>query len=222
MAWASLRPIVVSARTAVVFLVGLAILTQPIVGDAPGLEDSYTYGATPLALDDGETVATLHHHPAVGYGVADQLELVHRAANDTVSQPVDAVSPAVERMTSFRYLADDPGDQYYRINARVANGTITLDATPVSARTVAEDLAIAPADAAAPVRDALDGNATSHTKYPAALVRTDGGYALVRVVATERVPEPYIVPKIAAYGFAVALLVWGVLSVYRERVERDS
>ncbi|MBP1955614.1 hypothetical protein J2752_002537 [Halarchaeum rubridurum] len=211
----------VSARTAVVFLVGLAILCQPVVGDAPGLEDRYTYGATPLALDDGETVATLHHHPAVGYGVDDQLDAVHRAANDTVTRPADAVPPDVARLTSLRYLADDPADRYYRLDARVTDGTFRLNATSVSARAVAADLAVAPADAPAPMRDALDGNATSGQEYPAAVLRTDDGYALVRVVATERVPDPYTVPKIAAYGFAVALLVWGCLSVYRERVERE-
>ncbi|GGN20039.1 hypothetical protein [Halarchaeum nitratireducens] len=212
----------VSARTLLALLVGLAILTQPVVGDPPGLDTQYTYGATPFGADDGEAVHSLYHLPAVGYGVDSQLTVVRQAANDTVTRPVDEVPPEVERLTEVRFLADDRGDQYYRLDARIDGETFTLNATPVSARAVAADLAVAPADAPAPIRDALDGNATSRQSYPAAVLRTDDGYALVRTVATERVPDPYTVPKIAAYGFAVALVVWGCLSVYRERVKRET
>ncbi|QLC34322.1 hypothetical protein EFA46_008920 [Halarchaeum sp. CBA1220] len=209
----------VSARTLLALLVGLAILTHPIVGDAPGLDTQYTYEATPVDLDDGETVQSLYHLPEVAYGVASQKTAVEQAANDTVTRPVSDVPPEVERLTDVRFLADDVGDRYYRVDARIDGDTFTLDATAVDARTVAAALAVAPADAPAVVRDALDGNATSSEELPATLVRTDGGYVLVRATGTTQVADPLTIPKLALYAVGISLLVWAALAFYRERSE---
>ncbi|WP_435096432.1 hypothetical protein [Halarchaeum sp. P4] len=207
----------VSTRTLLALLVGLAILTQPVVGDPPGLDTQYTYETTPVTLEDGEAVESLYHLSAVSYGVDAQVEVTRQAANESVSRPVGDVPPEVERLTDYRFLADDAGDQYYRVDARVADGTFHVNATRVSPRDVAAALAVAPADAPTPVRDALAGDTTSRERVGATLVDTEDGYVLVRVAGTTQVADPLTIPKLAAYALGVSLLVWAALALYRER-----
>ncbi len=188
-------------------LLGLLLLAQPVVGDGPGPDPRYTYEATPVDLDDAEAVETLYHHPAVAYAVGTGSEAVRVAVNGTYARPSSAVPPDLRRLSAVDYLADDVDDRYYRVDARTVGDEFRIDATRVEDRAVAEGLAVPPGAAPEPVRAALDGRATDPRRVNATLVDTEGGYALVRVVGSEQVPDPLAVPKVAAYAVGVVTLV---------------
>lgn len=195
-----------------VIVVGVAVLTQPVVGNGPGPDRRYTYAGTEVNLTNDEAVEALYAHSMVEYGTGETLRPVREATNETVSRPLAAVPDPVRELTRVKFLADDVGDQYYRLDARVDGNQFRLDATRVSERAVAEELAVRPQDAPRTIRDALDGNESTFERVNATLVRTDGRYVLVRAVKTELVPDPYVLVKVPAYAVGLALVVLGLVA----------
>ncbi|MFB6171592.1 MAG: hypothetical protein ABEJ23_03595 [Haloarculaceae archaeon] len=201
-----------SRRVALALLVGVLLLAQPVVGNGPGQDVRYTYAVTQVSVGSGEAVETMYHLPAVAYGTGSQLAAVRAAANDTYTRPVEAVDPAVRALTDRRFVADDAGDQYYQVEARVVNGTFELRARRAPPRDVAAALAVSPREAPPAVQDALNGDVQSPRKDPVTLVRSGDRFLLVRPVATEHVPDPLTLPKLFGYAVGIALLTWAALS----------
>lgn len=209
-------PSVPSARTVVAFLVGVALLLQPVVGNGPGPDARYGYETTRVDLSNDETVEEMYRLSAVAYGTSERVEAVRAAANGTFARSESAVDPYVEDLTDARYVADDVRDRYYRVDARVTDGRFRLDATPVSAAEVARDLAVEADDAAPVVRDVLDGRTTASRRADATLVADDGRYLLVWVAVAERHSDPLVIPKVLGYALGVTLVV-GSLTAARHR-----
>jgi hypothetical protein len=201
-----------SSRTFLAFLIGFVVLIHPVVGNGPGPDPQYTYEVTPINLSNDETVEAMYSLPAVAYGVGPQIEITKNAVNTTVSRPEGMIGHELRSMTDVQFLSDDAGDQYYRIDARVTNGTFKLDATPVSARMVAEELVIAPKEAPTLVQEVMNGTMTHWTKVPATLVAKGDRLLLVEPVETERVSDPWAVPKLIGYTLGVALILWAVVT----------
>jgi hypothetical protein len=201
-----------SRRSLLAFLIGVAVLVQPVVGNGPGPDPQYTYEVTPINLSNDEEVESMYHLPSVAYGDSLKVELTRNAVNTTISRPEETTADALKSMTDVQFLADDAEDQYYRIDARVTNGTFRLDATPVSARMVAEELAVVPENAQTPVQEAMDGEITYFCQVPAALIAKDDRFLLVQSVETELVSDPLVVPKLIVYALGIALIVWAVVT----------
>lgn len=201
-----------STRTVITLLAGLALLAHPVVGNGPGPETRYTYEPTTVDRSDDEAVEVLYELPEVSYGVGTQIDAVREAVNSTYRRPASAVSERVRALTDVQYLADDAGDQYYRVQAAVADDTFELDATPVSPGVVATALAVEPGAAPEAIRDALDERHTAATKENATLVVQENGYTLVRVVETETVPDPLAIPKLIGYALGVVLVTFGLVT----------
>jgi len=197
-----------SSRAFFALLLGMAILTQPILGNGPGPDTEYTYQVTPLDFSDNEAVESLYNHPEVVYGTNEQLDVTRNAANETFSRPEDAVSDAVRDLVDGRFLADDFGDQYYRLDGRIENGTFELDSDSVSARTVAVALAKSPENASQPIAAAVTADRTSDTRVAGAVVRTDDDFVIVYPTESRPVSDPYAVPKIISYALAVSFIIW--------------
>ena len=206
-----------SWRTAAI-VAGLAVLAHPLVGNGPGPDTRYEYSASTVDVTDDETVELLYEHPAVRYGTGQQVETVRTAANGTVVRRESAVDDDLLALTDRTYLADDVGDRYYRLDARVTDGQFRLDAEAVSAATVAAELAVDPDATPRTVQRALDGETTASTRVDATVVDTAGGYRLVRVVDQRQVPDPFAVPKVLAYALAVVAVVAAAVG----REESDS
>ena len=206
----------VSRRVLAAFFLGVVILLQPIYGVGPGLNTQYTYDTTTIDLSDNESVGKMHQLPVTEYGTGVQLDATREAANTTVTYPDSDVPPDLRTLLDFRILADDFEDQYYRIDARITDGTYRLDATPVTANTVADELAIAPETAPQPVRAVLDDEMTSRSKAPPTLVEVDDRFVLVQPVDSEQVPDPYTIPKLVAYALALAAILWAVIAARSE------
>jgi hypothetical protein len=107
-----------------------------------------------------------------------------------------------------RFFADDDGDQYYRVDARITNGTFKLDATPVSERAVVDELGIPLSDASSPIRVAVDGDVTSLENAEPTIVADEDRALLVRIADTESVPDRLAIVKIPAYALGVALVIY--------------
>ena len=197
-----------SSRAFFALLLGMAILTQPILGNGPGPDMEYTYQVTPLDFSDNEAVEDLYNHPEVVYGTNEQLDVTRNAANETFSRPEDAVSDAVRDLVDGRFLADDFEDQYYRLDGRIENGTFELDSDSVSARTVAVALAKSPENASQPIAAAVTADRTSDTRVAGAVVRTDDDFVIVYPTESRPVSDPYAVPKIISYALAVSFIIW--------------
>lgn len=156
-------------------------------------------------------VESMYSLPAVAYGTGPKVEMTRNAVNTTVSRPEGAISGALRSMTDGQFLADDAEDQYYRVDARMTNGTFKLDAIPVSPRIVVEELAIAPEKAQMPIQETMNGKTTHSRRIPATLVAKDDRFLLVQPVETELVPDPLLVPKLIAYALGMALIVWSIV-----------
>jgi hypothetical protein len=200
------------SRTFLAFLIGFIMLIHPVVGNGPGPDPQYTYEVTPINLSNDETVEAMYSLPAVTYGSGPQVEITRNVMNTTLSRPERIIDPALRSMTDGQFLADDAGDRYYRVDARITNGTFRLNATPVSARMVAEELAIAPEEAPTPVQEAMNGTMTHSTKVPVTLVAKADRLLLVEPVETERVSDPWAVAKLIGYALGVALILWAVVT----------
>ena len=198
----------VSSRVLLILLIGMAILTQPILGNGPGPDTEYTYEVAPLDFSDNEAVEVLYNHPEVVYGTNEQLDVTRNAANETVTRSEDAVSDSLRGLVDGRFLADDFEDQYYRLDGRIENGTFELDSDSVSARTVAVALAKSPENASQPIAAAVTGDRTSDTRVAGAVVRTDDDFVIVYPTESRPVSDPYAVPKIISYALAVSLIIW--------------
>jgi hypothetical protein len=192
------------------------ILAQPVVGNGPGPETQYTYEVEPIDLSNDESVEIMFEHPAVAYQRSSTVRVVRNAPTETFAEDAEIIAPELRDLTERRFFADDSGDQYYRVDARSTNGTFELDASPVSARVLVEELGVPLADAPEPIREAVEGDVRSRTKSAPAIV-TDGDRALlVRVVDTESVPDKLALVKIPAYAVGVALVIYAGLSRRRE------
>jgi len=203
-------------REALLLVIGLLLLAQPVVGNGPGPETQYTYEVEPVNLSNHESVEILFEHPAVAVQRSSTVRVVRNAATETFSEEAEIVAPELRDLVDRRFFADDSGDQYYRVDARITNGTFKLDASPVSARAVVEELGVSLTDAPEPIRAAVDGDVTSRTEAQATVV-TDGDRALlVRVVDTESVTDRLAIVKIPAYAVGVALVIYAGLSLRRE------
>jgi len=205
-----------SRRTLLALLIGAVVLAQPIYGVGPGPETQYQYKATPVDFSDHESVGAMYELPAVEYGTGVQLEAVRQAANATVSYDIEDVPPDLRTLTDARFLADDFEDQYYRVDTRIGNGTVRLNATPVTASVVADELALAPDRAPDPIQRVVDGETMSRSEAPPTLVATDDRLLVVQPVESEQVPDPYAIPKLVAYALAFALILWALVAVRLE------
>ena len=197
------------SRRILLVLAGLAVLTQPVVGNGPGPDIDYTYEVTPVTLDDDESVAVLYEHPEVLYGTGGQVDFARDAVNETVVRP-STVTDSLRTLTDTPYLADDVNDQYYRVDARITDGQFRLDTTPVSAREVASALAIDRSDAPPAITQALDGKTTVQRATNATLVTDGEEYTMVYVGDTESNPDPLAVLKVFAYALAIVAIVLGL------------
>jgi hypothetical protein len=196
-------------RVVLAGLLGLALLAHPLVLGGPGPVTEYEYTATDLELTDDESVETLYHLPGVTYGRGPDTEAVRAADEEPFVRPVTALDPAVRNLTGSRFLADDPGDRYYRVDARADGETFRLNASVVPAEAVAQAFAVDPGNASAIVRDVLAGRLQHARQVPPAVVHRGGtDYTLVRVTDTVRVQDPLAIPKLAAFGAGLAALVW--------------
>jgi len=201
-----------SYRNAVFAVFAVLLLLQPVVGSGPGPEAEYTHNVTEINLANHESVEIMFEHPDVAYQLSDTNALVEEATNSTVRLDPNTLSRDFQLLTDYRFLADDVHDQYYRVDARVTNGSYLLDATAVSEQSVAAELAIPLAEAEKPIRDAVEGDLTSQSKAPATIVVQNHEYLLVWVTATNQVPDRLAPVKILAYAIAISLLVFVAIS----------
>jgi hypothetical protein len=201
-----------SRRSLLAFLIGVAVLVQPVVGNGPGPDPQYTYEVTPVSLSNDEMVESMYSLPEVAYSTGPKVEVTRNAVNTTVSRPEGTIDAALRSMTDVQFLADDVDDQYYRIDARITNGTFRLDATPVSARRVAEELVIAPENAHPLIQESMDGKTKHFRRVHATLVAKDDRFLLVQSVETELVPDPLVVAKLIVYTLGMSLIVWAVVT----------
>ncbi|WP_435197566.1 hypothetical protein [Natronomonas sp. EA1] len=198
-----------STRAALLVLVGVLVLAQPVVGNGPGPETAYVYESAELDFDDSEAVEALYRHPEVQY-LIDQRDLVREAANETVERPADELTDAERALATRRFAADDHGDQYYRLRGSVENRTFRLDAERVSPRTVADALTVA--RLSDPVRDAArTGQAVSRSMLATGVVETADGPVLVYEAGTTQVRDPWLYVKLPAYALGAVCLVLGLL-----------
>lgn len=203
-------------REALLLVIGLLLLAQPVVGNGPGPETQYTYEVEPVNLSDPGFGAPMYYHSAVAFHHTEKVMAVREATDGTVTRDAEFISEELQELTERRFQAELGGDEYYRVDARITNGTFKLDASPVSAHTVVEELGVSLTDAPKPIRNAVDGDVTSRTEAQATVV-TDGDRALlVRVVDTESVPDRLAIVKIPAYALGVALVIYAGLSLRRE------
>lgn len=192
------------------FLVGFVLLVHPVVGNGPGSDTQYTYEITPVNISDNESVETMYHLPTVIYGTDSRVRMTRTAANTTVSRPKETISPALRGLFDVQFLADDTKDQYYRVDARIVDDEFRLDATPVSARTVAEELAVTPDTTPTTIREILNGEPAHFHRISSTLVAKDDRFLLVEPANTECVADPLAVPKLTGYAFGAALVIWSI------------
>ncbi|MFC6963001.1 hypothetical protein [Halocatena marina] len=199
-----------SFRALFAFLIGFALLIQPVVGNGPGSDTQYTYEITPVNISDTESVESMYHLSAVVYGTDSQVGMTRAAASTTVSRPKETISPALSGLIDVQFLVDDTKDQYYRVDARIVDDEFRLGATPVSARTVAEELAVAPDTTPTTIREILNGEPAHFYRISPTLVAKDDRFLLVEPANTECVADPLAVPKLISYAFGAALMVWSI------------
>jgi hypothetical protein len=211
------RANVPSGRALLAVAFGLALLAHPVVGNGPGPDERYAYSTERVDVANDEAVEVMYHHPAVAYGTGERVEAVHRAANETVRRSASAVSSDLRSLVDVQYLADDVGDQYYRLDAAVTDETYRLRATPVSAATVAAALAVDRDGAEPTIRAVLDDTATARERVNATLVDSDDGYRLVWPSESRRVPDPLAPVKVVGYGLGIALVVVTLVLELNER-----
>jgi hypothetical protein len=196
------------AKATIFALIGLLILAQPVVGNGPGPETQYTYEVELINLSNDESVEVLFEHPAVAYQRSSTVRVVRNGVNETFSQDSEIIAPELRDLIDRRFFADDDGDQYYRVDARITNGTFKLDATPVSERAVVDELGIPLSDASSPIRVAVDGDVTSLENAEPTIVADEDRALLVRIADTESVPDRLAIVKIPAYALGVALVIY--------------
>lgn len=201
-------------RGALLVLVCLCVVAQPVLGNGPGPDPATVYEAEPVGLDDPN--GTLARHPAVS-GDFIVSPAVTGAAEERYRRPTATVPTAVADLRPFEFFWADTEEQYYAIDARSANGTFTLDSRPVAAREVAAALAIPASSASTPVRRAARtgrayddyGSATGSANAVPTLVETDGRYVLV-TARRGTAPDPFRWAKLGAYAVAGLGVLAGV------------
>lgn len=194
-------------------LLGSVVFLQPVLGNGPGADTEYVYEPSTVEVN-GTTEAPLYELSAVAYASGSVTEAVWTAAeNGTYERPVSATPDAVVNLTRAAFVLDDPASQYYAVDAAVTDGRFRLTAEAVPVREVVGPLAVAPGQASAPIRDALDGAVQRPERAASTLVRDGDRYRLVVRTEAVQVSDPLTVPKLALYAVGVALLVGGLVGL---------
>lgn len=205
-------------RGALLVLLCLGLLLHPVVGNGPGPDPRTVYTGEPVALSTEPREGGF----AVAPGVSGDFIVtgaVRRAANGSYSRPARNISENLRGLVDHGYYWDRTGDQYYAIDAAIADGTFRLDARPVEPRTVAEAVATPATDARPPAaaaargdyRHVVDtGRTVPYGAEDPTLVAADGEYVLVRR-SLEALPDPYRSVKLGGYALAGAGIALGVV-----------
>lgn len=206
-------------RGALLLLCSLLLLVgQPVVGDGPGPDPQTVYTGEPIDPETEAAEGELALHPAVN-GDFVITGTVRAAADGPFERPADNVSGNLRALTGAEFHWDSDGEQYFAVDATVQGDVYRLTADPVSARTVAESLAVPAGEAPAPVaraarsadyRAVADEGRTRPVDRDPTLVATGDGYVFV-TRSVEPARDPYRTVKLAFYALAGSGIVAGTL-----------
>ncbi|MFB6206395.1 MAG: hypothetical protein ABEJ05_07710 [Haloglomus sp.] len=205
-------------RGALLVLVSLCLLAQPAVGNGPGPDPQTVYTGDPVDLSDEATEGDLALDAEVNGDFA-VASAVRRAVNGTYERPAEEVGPSLRTLTDDAFYWDGSNSQYYAVDATLSNDTFRLTAERVTARAVAEALAVPAAEMPPPVaraarppdyRAVVERDRSAPIDPNPTLVATDGGYVYV-TRAIEPARDPYRLVKLGLSALAGAGIVAGVL-----------
>ncbi len=209
-------------------LCSLCLLAQPVVGNGPGPDPQTVYSGDPVDLETEAAEGELALHPAVN-GDFVITGTVRMAANGSFERPAANATANLRALLDAEFHWDSTSEQYYAIDATLTEGTYRLTAERVTARTVAEELAVpadeAPAPAARAARAAdyravVDRGRTAPIDDRPTLVAAGGEYVFV-TRSVEPAPDPLRVAKLGGYALAGSGLVAGALLPVLTRLRPD-
>lgn len=217
------RSLPLSARQAsvvslVVLLLGLALLSGPVLGDGPDPDRVYRYDAVPVDPDEGRSVGVLVGLPNVDYVAGDTALAVVSAANDTYTR--STAEPGTERLVDtfdgVEFVRESGRGEFYRVDGRVEGRTFRLDAERVAPRGVVEGVAVPAEEAPArAVTAARDGGAETTRPFPSTLVALEGRYVAVVRTGVSEEPDPRATEKRLAMALGLVLTFAGAVGYTR-------
>lgn len=215
-------------RGALLLLCSLLLLLHPVVGNGPGPDPQTVYSGDPVDPETEAAEGELALLPAVN-GDFVVAGTVRMAANGTFERPAANATASLRALLDAEFYWDSTREQYYAIDATLTNDSYRLTAERVTARTVADALAVPAAEAPAPVaraasaddyRAVVDRGRSAPIDDRPTLVETGEGYVFV-TRAVEPAPDPFRVAKLAGYALAGAGVVTGALLPVLTRLRPD-
>ena len=206
-----------SVGSVLVLLVGLALLSGPVLGDGPDPDRVYRYDAVTVEPGTG-TVGVLVGLPEVAYVAGDVAEAVVSAANGTYTRTTaePGTGRLVETFEGVRFVRESGRGEFYRVDDRVEGRTFRLDAERVTPEMVIERVAV-PVEAAPSrvVTAAREGGAETTRPFRSTLVAVEDRYvAVVRTGASEE-PDPRALEKRLAMALGFVLTLAGAVGYAR-------
>lgn len=198
-----------SAVSLIVLLLGLALLSGPVLGDGPDPDRVYQYDAVTVEPGTG-TAGVLVGLPEVAYVAGETAEAVVSAANGTYTRTTaePGTGRLVETFEGVRFVRESGHGRFYRVDARVEGRTFRLNAERVTPESVVERIAV-PVEAAPSraVTAAREGGAETTRPFRPALVAFEDRYVAVVRTGVSEEPDPRALEKrlMMALGFLLTL-----------------
>jgi hypothetical protein len=207
-----------SAVSLAVLLLGLALLSGPVLGDGPDPDRVYTYDAVPVDPDDGRSVGVLVGLPDVAYVAGDTAVAVVSAANGTYTR--NTAEPGTERLVEtfdgVEFVRESGRGEFYRVDGRVDGRTFRLDTERVAPRRVVEAVAVAAEDAPSRAATAArEGGVETTRPFPPTLVAFEDRYVAVVRTGVSEEPDPRAVEKRLAMALGLVLTFAGAVGYTR-------
>lgn len=202
----------------IVLLLGLALLSGPVLGDGPDSDRVYRYDAVPVDPDAGRSVGVLVGLPDVDYVAGDAAEAVVSAANGTYTR--NTAEPGTGRLVGtfeeLEFARESGRGAFYRVDGRVEGRTFRLDAERVGPGTVVEEVAV-PAETASSriVTAAREGGAATTRPFPPTLVAFEDRYVAVVRTGVSEEPDPRATEKTLTMALGLVLTFAGAVGYTR-------